>query len=72
MGTGACRALDACVIARVEWCVLVERVTQFTLMTNKCRRTADNVNTLILQPEWIFTGQPAGKGVNVWSSLKVQ
>lgn len=71
MGTGACRA-DACVFARVEWCVLVERVTQFSLMTNKYRGTANSVKTIILQPEWTITGQLAGKGVNVWSSLKVQ
>lgn len=65
MGTGACTA-DACVFARVEWCVLVKRVTQFALMTNKCRGTAESVKALILLSEWPITAQPAGeKGLHV-------
>ncbi len=47
--------------------MLVKRVTQFALMTNKCRGTAESVmKALILLSEWPITAQPAGeKGLHM-------
>lgn len=59
------------VFAGAEGCVLVERVTRFSLVTNKCRGTAESVKAFIVL-ERPIRAQPSGEEVNVWLNLEVQ